>query len=100
MSTGLDNETAGRVDHIGETVPTGRLPVSVVVCAYSMKRWDDLVDAVDSIGRQSRPPLETIVVIDHNDDLLDRATEASRTTAAVVPNRHERGLSGARNTGV
>src|SRR4051812_15676117 len=46
--------------------------VSVVICAYTLDRWDDLVAAVTSVRSQTAPPRETIVVIDHNDELLAR----------------------------
>jgi glucosyl-dolichyl phosphate glucuronosyltransferase len=77
---------------------TGR-SVSVVIAAYSSERWTQLRDAVASVGAQHRPALETIVVIDHNPDLLARA-ERELTDAVVVPNAGQRGASGARNTGV
>lgn len=73
--------------------------ISVVICAYTEKRWDQLVTAVDSVVRQTLPPFEIVVVIDHNPDLLARARSAF-ASAVVVPNDEERGLSGARNTGV
>jgi GT2 family glycosyltransferase len=43
-----------------------------------------------------------ILVIDHDDELLDRATAAfiGATGATVVPNRGPQGLSAARNTGM
>ena len=72
--------------------------VSVVTCAYSEGRWDDLVAAVDSIRRQTVPALETILVIDHNDRLLDRA-RSHFPDVRVEPNVRSRGASGARNTG-
>lgn len=75
--------------------------ISVVICAYSLDRWDDLCAAVDSIERQSIPPLETIVVIDHNDELGERArARFPDDRVTVVDNREEQGLSHARNTGV
>lgn len=73
-------------------------PLSVVICAYTEDRWDDLRDAVASTRHQSRPIDELIVVIDHNDDLLDRARTEFRD-ATVVANDGPKGLSGARNTG-
>lgn len=72
---------------------------SVVVCAYSLERWRDLIEAVASLRRQSLQPEEIIVVIDHNDELLERA-QARLAAVTVVPNRHGRGLSGARNSGI
>jgi glycosyltransferase involved in cell wall biosynthesis len=73
--------------------------VSVVIAAYSSDRWTQLRDAVASVGAQHRPALETIVVVDHNPELLDRA-KRELTDAVVVPNGGQRGASGARNTGV
>ncbi|MGZ4304077.1 MAG: glycosyltransferase family 2 protein [Solirubrobacteraceae bacterium] len=70
----------------------------VVICAWSDARWELLVDAVESVRRQSRPPEQLAVVIDHNDALLARASEAF-PDARVVPSRGRPGLSGARNTG-
>lgn len=71
--------------------------VSVLTCAYSEDRWDDLVRAVGSVARQTQPPLETILVIDHNDTLLQRARERF-PDARVERNARARGASGARNT--
>ncbi|MEN3309806.1 MAG: hypothetical protein V7603_6008 [Micromonosporaceae bacterium] len=74
-------------------------PVSVVVCAYTEARWSQLLRAVDSVLSQEPPPVEVVVVIDHNDTLLARATQRL-TRCQVLANRGARGLSGARNTGV
>jgi glycosyltransferase involved in cell wall biosynthesis len=74
------------------------LQASVVICAYTHERWNDLVAAVDSIRRQIAPAGEIIIVIDHNHDLYLRAL-AQFTNALVLENRGPRGLSGARNTG-
>ena len=73
--------------------------VSVVIAAFSSDRWTQLCDAVASVGAQRRPALETIVVIDHNPELLGRARR-ELTDAEVLPNTGHRGASGARNTGV
>ncbi len=75
------------------------LDVSVVICAYTEERWDDLVAAVESIQQQSRPPREIIVVIDNNPRLLERVrTHLFGITA--IENSKPRGLSGARNSGL
>lgn len=73
--------------------------VSVVLCAYTERRWDALVEAVASVTGQEPAPGETIIVIDHNAELLARA-RAAFTGATVLANSGRRGLSGARNTGV
>lgn len=71
---------------------------SVVICAYSDERWDDLRAAVSSVLDQARAPEEVIVVIDHNPGLLERARGIDGVVS--VSNSRCRGLSGARNTGV
>jgi cellulose synthase/poly-beta-1,6-N-acetylglucosamine synthase-like glycosyltransferase len=71
--------------------------VSVVVCAYTMERWADLVGAVRSVQEQSVPALETIVVVDHEPALLSRVRRELDGVIAI-PNAEQRGLSGARNS--
>ncbi|MGD9093385.1 MAG: glycosyltransferase family 2 protein, partial [Anaerolineales bacterium] len=75
------------------------LEVSVVICAYTEKRWDDLVAAVASLQNQTVTPAEIIVVIDHNPQLYRRALE-KLDGVIVLENQQEHGLSGARNTGI
>jgi glycosyltransferase involved in cell wall biosynthesis len=72
--------------------------VSVVVSTYERKRWHDLSSCLEALRRQSSPPLEVIVVVDHNPSLLLRTADEF-PWARVVANRHTRGLAGARNTG-
>jgi glycosyltransferase involved in cell wall biosynthesis len=72
--------------------------ISVVICAYTLARWDDLRRAAESVAGQTLPALETIVVIDGNDELLARvSTEMQGVT--VLANEHRPGLSGGRQTG-
>jgi len=78
----------------------------VVICAHADRRWPDLQRAVASVLGQSRPARELIVVVDHNDDLLDRARRAFAAEDAgpavitrVMASTRTRGLAGARNTG-
>ena len=75
------------------------LSTSMVICCYNEQRWDDLCVAISSALAQGTALLEIIVVVDHNPELKGRI-EARFPTTAVVENRHERGLSGARNTGL
>ena len=75
------------------------LTTSVVICAYTEARWEQLCQAVSSVQAQRRPVDEIIVVIDHNDALLDRARVAF-SSATVLANASSQGLSGARNTGI
>jgi len=64
-----------------------------------MDRWADIVAGVDALAHQTLPPLETILVVDHNDALLARA-RAGLTDVRVLDNPRTGGASGARNTGV
>lgn len=78
---------------------------SVIVCAYTEDRWDDLVEAVRSSTRSGHRPDQVVVVIDHHDALLARSRQTFTTAALGVPvvvaaNAGTQGLSGARNTGV
>lgn len=73
--------------------------VAVIVCAYTMDRWVDVVEAYESLVKQDRPADEVVLVIDHNDALLD-ALRVTFPGATIIPNTGPQGLSGARNTGV
>ncbi len=86
---------------------TGLTDISVVICVYTMDRWDDIDAAVQSLLTQQSPPREILLIVDHNDVLLDRAAkrfpaEGNRhgVQLRVVASDGKRGLSGARNTGV
>jgi glucosyl-dolichyl phosphate glucuronosyltransferase len=85
-----------------DEVPTS-LDVAVVVCAYTEERWDDIVEAIDSLQAQTEPAGEIVLVIDHNDALLKRAQTQFQDLArpvTILANTHKQGLSGARNTGI
>jgi glucosyl-dolichyl phosphate glucuronosyltransferase len=73
--------------------------VSVVICAYTERRWTALLDAVESIERQTHGAKEVIVVVDHNAQLLSRARSAL-SGAHIVESQGAPGLSAARNSGV
>lgn len=79
--------------------PVAGPTVSVITAAFAMERWDGLRQAVESVMAQTVTVLETIAVIDHNPDLLDRARR-ELPGVVVVPNLRNRGASGARNSGV
>jgi glycosyltransferase involved in cell wall biosynthesis len=76
--------------------------LSVVICAYTTRRWGDLCRAVISVLSQRGPIPELILVIDHSDELYARAVErfGHDDRVTVVQNTETRGLSGARNSGV
>lgn len=72
--------------------------ISVVICAYTEDRWDQICDSINSVRKQSLPSSEIILVIDHNRALFQRA-KAAFQDVAVLENQQAQGLSGARNTG-
>ncbi|GHI37125.1 glycosyltransferase family 2 protein [Streptomyces violascens] len=78
---------------------------SVVICVYTEDRWEDILAAVSSVRTQSLPALETLLVVDHNERLLDRLTKEFEEYAAsgevrVLANAGPRGLSAGRNTAI
>ncbi len=72
---------------------------TVVICAYALDRWDDLAAALVSLRQQTVVPTRVVVVVDHNPALLERIRNHAPDVTSIA-NRHRRGLSGARNTGV
>jgi glycosyltransferase involved in cell wall biosynthesis len=72
--------------------------ISVVICAYTLDRQQDLVAAIESVLNQEVAVRELIVVIDYNDELL-AWVQNRYPMLIVVPNSGTQGLSGARNTG-
>lgn len=76
-----------------------RKAISVVICAFSLARWDDLCRAVESVRRQTLAPAEIVVVIDHSPELFERARREF-SGALVIASGASPGLSGARNSGL
>lgn len=80
--------------------------ISVVICVYTEDRWEDILAAVSSVRAQSYPALETLLVVDHNEALLDRLTKEYKESGEgaaevrVLANAGPRGLSAGRNTGI
>jgi cellulose synthase/poly-beta-1,6-N-acetylglucosamine synthase-like glycosyltransferase len=79
--------------------------VSVIVCAYTEDRWSLLGDCVASVETQTAPPIEIILCIDHNVELLRRSEQLfvwGRPPGAipltVVANKYDGHLGSARNT--
>jgi hypothetical protein len=75
------------------------LALSVVICAYTEERWNELLRGVESVLRQTVPAREIVVAVDHNPQLLDRARAHFEGSAVVVANEARPGLAGARNSG-
>ncbi len=82
-----------------EARPRAPADVSVVLCAYTEQRWDDLLAAVESVREQTVAALEIIVVIDNNPGLLARVQESIPSVIAEESSGG-RGAGEARNRGV
>lgn len=78
---------------------TSTLDVSVIICVYTEERWQDILEAVESLRQQSVPPREVIVVVDHNPKLLQQV-QTHLPDVVTIENQGARGLSGARNSGI
>ena len=84
-----------------------RPTISVVICAYTDDRWPLLKKSVASVEAQTSPPIEIIVCIDHNDELLRKSEEyfgrerpAGAIPIIVVANKYNGRLGSARNSAV
>ena len=77
----------------------GASDISVIICAYTLDRWDDIQDTITAVMGQTQAPRETILAIDNNDELLKRSQELFRGVK-VIANAGGPGANGARNTAV
>ena len=57
----VEIEPKSKVQDIAHDPP--KLSLSVVICAYTEKRWDDIVAAVHSLETQTRVPDEILLAI-------------------------------------
>lgn len=74
--------------------------VSVVICVYTEKRWDDITAAARSVLEQTYcGPVEVLIVVDHNESLFARL-QMALPEARVIESTGARGLAGGRNTGI
>jgi glucosyl-dolichyl phosphate glucuronosyltransferase len=79
--------------------------VSVIICAYTEDRWSLLEDCIASVEKQTAPPVELILCIDHNEELLRKSEQhfvwgrpPKSIPLTVVANKYEGHLGSARNT--
>jgi GT2 family glycosyltransferase len=75
------------------------LPVTVVICAYTMRRWDTIRASVGSVLDQRPRPAQLLLVVDHNPDLARQARDEF-PGVQVLESDEPQGLSGARNAGL
>jgi cellulose synthase/poly-beta-1,6-N-acetylglucosamine synthase-like glycosyltransferase len=79
--------------------------VSVIVCAYTLDRWELLNESLQSVVRQDMAPVELILCIDHNVELYERCVSEITPTLSQVPwefrviqNKFDTRLGGARTS--
>lgn len=59
---------------------------SVVICADTLDRWDDLNAAIASVRRQTCPAREIILVVDNDEALLSAPGAGSRVSSShLIP---------------
>ena len=81
--------------------------VSIILCTHRNERYEDFVEAIDSLNAQSceNENLEIVVVVDGNRELYDRILksgieEADKADVKVILNEENLGLSESRNKGI
>ena len=72
--------------------------VSVVICAYTIKRYNDLVEAINSLINQTYSDIEIILVIDEDINLYKEIK--SEFDIKVILNDRRLGLPASRNVGI
>ena len=77
------------------------MQVSVVVCTYTMDRYDVFTEAVESALAQTHEPVEVVLVIDGNPEVYEHAVDdfGDRANVVVHDNNENRGISYSRTKG-
>lgn len=75
------------------------IPVTVVICAYTMRRWESIRAAIGSVLDQRPRPAQILLVVDHNEELARRA-RGEFPGVEVLDSDEQPGLSGARTAGL
>ena len=90
---------------VGSDELPNRPTVSVIICAYTEDRWSQLKKSVASVEAQTSLPIEIIVCIDHNEELLRKSEgyfgrwrPAGAIPLIVLENKYNGHLGSARNT--
>jgi len=77
------------------------MKVSVVVCTYTMERYDVFTEAVESALAQTYDPIEVVLVIDGNPEVYEHAVDdfGDRENVVIHDNDENRGISFSRTKG-
>jgi cellulose synthase/poly-beta-1,6-N-acetylglucosamine synthase-like glycosyltransferase len=88
-----------------ESTVDGPARVSVIICAFTLDRWELLNESVHSVVEQDQAPFEVFLCIDHNPEMFARCVAEMSTVDVGVPwelqivqNRFDTRLGGARTT--
>ncbi len=93
MATLTGEERTGRAEDF-------KPKVSVIVCAYSNERLPQLKETIASLQKQTYPPSEIVLIVDHNPELQEELKRVAGDSLHIAPNSGDRGLANARNTGI
>jgi glycosyltransferase involved in cell wall biosynthesis len=78
--------------------------VSIILCTHRSERYNDLMEAINSLKAQSYENLEIVVVVDGNrglyDKILKTGIDADKVKVKVILNEKNLGLSESRNKGI
>lgn len=76
--------------------------VSVIVCTHSLNNYQNLMDTVDSLFNQTHRELETIIVVDGNEELYERIVKVydAQEKIKIMVTEESLGAFGAGNVGV
>jgi GT2 family glycosyltransferase len=87
IELGDDSANVGSQKDTQATRQDPGVTASVVIAAFTFDRWDQIVKAVASVQSQSRPPVELILSIDRNPDLLRACQDRWGSADLPVPVR-------------
>ncbi|MCD6456685.1 MAG: glycosyltransferase family 2 protein [Methanophagales archaeon] len=85
------------------------MKASIILCTHRSERYEDFVEAVDSLLSQSYNDLEIVVVVDGNRELYNRIVKSGieeadkvkgKVKVKVILNEKNLGLSKSRNKGI
>ncbi len=78
--------------------------VSIILCTHRSERYNDLMEAIDSLKAQSYKNLEIVVVVDGDrklyDKILKTEIKADKVKVKMILNEKNLGLSESRNKGI
>jgi GT2 family glycosyltransferase len=90
---------------LGVPVSATALSADVVICTYTLVRWELFARAVESVLAQTVVPQQLIIVVDHNDELLARCQQEwgagsaeSPVEIVIVPSQFPGRQGSSRNT--